>query len=183
MRYVWQPTPQYRGNSWAINIVVLKAIHSKTPIFFLKTAVLLKLKNTYKTLNPDMHKFCTSLLQTCAKFMHIHVPWGVFLFLAGNTWGCHFVPGYQYRKILCGVTGMHLRRVNCTSPGYVASDPWKQAGSRSTGKTFSWKIKPFNSAPWCWRYWQYYFRVLAEAIHSKTPIFFKTAVLLKLKNT
>ena len=26
---------------------------------------------------------------------------------------------------------LHLRRVNCTSPGYVASNPWKQAGGRS----------------------------------------------------
>jgi hypothetical protein len=29
-----------------------------------------------------------------------------------------------------------------------------------------------------WRYWQYYFWVPAEAIHSKTPIFFLKTVVL-----
>jgi hypothetical protein len=33
----------------------------------------------------DMRKICACLKQTCAKFVRMYVPWGVFLFLAGNS--------------------------------------------------------------------------------------------------
>jgi hypothetical protein len=49
----------------------------------------------------------------------------------------------------------------------------KPAVDHSTGKVFSSKIKPFNSAPSTHRFNRGGFRVPDEATHSKTPIFLK----------